>query len=297
MTKEIAIADKKRTPIIFVSGLSGAGKSSALKALEDIGYEAVDNLPLSLVERIIPRSPLKSAPLALGIDSRTRDFSAEKVVHLIKKLRRRSSLISSLLFLDCDDYVLIRRFEETRRRHPMAIDRSVIDGICFERELLKKLRQYADIRIDTSEFSIGALKRLLSGHFGLTKGASLSILVTSFSFKIGIPRNSDIVLDVRFLSNPFYNRRLRKLNGRDEQVREFLENDKGYESFISSLKELLEILLPRYRDEGKSYLTIALGCSGGCHRSVAIAEVLADWLETSGWPGSLEHRDIEKFNS
>tara|TARA_Y100000588_G_C14025408_1_gene826159 strand:- start:154 stop:954 length:801 start_codon:yes stop_codon:yes gene_type:complete len=265
--------------------------------LEDIGYEAVDNLPLSLVERIIPRSPLKSVPLALGIDSRTRDFSAEKVVHLIKKLRRRSSLISSFLFLDCDDYVLIRRFEETRRRHPMAIDRSVTDGIYFERELLKELRQYADICIDTSEFNIGALKRLLSGHFGLTKGASLSIFVISFSFKIGIPRNSDIVLDVRFLSNPYYNRTLRKLNGRDEQVRKFLENDEGYKSFVSSLKELLEILLPRYRDEGKSYLTIALGCSGGRHRSVAIAEFLADWLETSGWPRSLEHRDLEKFNS
>ena len=282
------------TPIILVSGLSGAGKSSALNILEDIGYEVVDNLPLSLVERIIPQTPGKFSPLALGIDSRTRDFSSIKVTNLINQLRMLHTNETSFLFLDSDDHILIRRFEETRRRHPKAVDRSIIDGINFERKLLRSLRDYADQIIDTSDLDLGHLKRIISGYFGLKNGTQLSIFIVSFSFKIGIPRNADIVLDVRFLANPFYNEALKKMNGCDKPVREFIEQDTVYEKFTSHLKFLFETLFPRYRDEGKSYLTIAFGCSGGRHRSVALAEAIGCWANEGGWPVAVEHRDLDK---
>ncbi|MBI4185108.1 MAG: RNase adapter RapZ [Proteobacteria bacterium] len=281
---------RKRLPnvgrVVVVTGLSGAGKTSALKGLEDLGYEAVDNAPMSLLAQIVHRGGAS----AVGIDIRTRDFDAERLLAKLRTLARRRGLAVRLLFLDCDDEVLLRRYTESRRRHPMAPDATVSEGIRDERKLLAGLRERADLVLDSSALSLAELRRALRGWFDLGK-SGLAISVVSFSYAKGLPREADLVFDVRFLRNPHYVGALRPLTGRDPAVGAYIADDPGFAEFFDGLTRLLKPLLPRYLAEGKSYLTIALGCTGGRHRSVYLAERLAAWLAGEGGKVELFHRD------
>ena len=280
--------------VVLITGMSGAGLSVALKALEDHGYESVDNLRLSLVTALIQQDAGVRRPIAVVIDSRTRDFSAEAFLQQMDALTARPDLDVRLLFLDCSDEVLQRRFTETRRRHPLAIDRQVPDGIKRERTLLAPLADRADVTLDSTDLSIHDLRRLLGGHFALAGETQLQVFVTSFSFRRGLPREADLVFDVRFLVNPHYEPDLRPLSGLDAAVADKVAGDPDFPAFFRHLTELLGPLLPRYNLEGKSYLTIAVGCTGGRHRSVFVAERLARWLRERGLRVGLAHRDLER---
>ena len=280
--------------LVLVTGMSGAGLSVALKALEDLGYEAVDNLRLSLVQALLEQADPRKRPLALVIDSRTRDFSAHALLEQVESLKENEDLDVRLVFLDCGDEVLQRRFTETRRRHPLAIDRPVPDGIQRERAMLYPLKQQADVTIDTTQLSIHDLRRLLAGNFQIDAQAALQVFVTSFSFRLGLPREADLVFDVRFLTNPHYDPELRPLTGLDAGVAARVEGDPDFPAFFQHLTDLLQPLLPRYNQEGKSYLTIAVGCTGGRHRSVFVAERLAAWLGELGLKVGLSHRELER---
>lgn len=280
--------------VVLVTGMSGAGKSSALKALEDIGYEALDNLPLSLLAGLFSSGINTVRPMAIGIDIRTRDFHVDTLLEQLAGLRSRPEIEVRFLFLDCDDEILGRRFTATRRRHPLALDRPVADGIAQERALISPLRQRADVVIDTTNLTLGALRNTLNGHFGLEAQSSFLVIVTSFSYGYGLPREADIVFDVRFLSNPHYVESLSKLTGSDPVVAAYVESDPDFAAFFEHLKILIEPLLPRFDLEGKSYLTIAIGCTGGRHRSVFVAERLAAWLGGQGRRVSLRHRDADR---
>ena len=284
------------TRVTLITGMSGAGHSSALKAFEDLGYEAVDNLPLSLLRSLVMPDPETGAPLqrpiVIGVDTRTRGFDVDTLLREIDRLKGRPDLEVVLLYLDCDDEILRRRYTETRRRHPLVPDRPVPDGIRHERELLQPLRQRADVVIDTSGHTLGDLKRRLAAQFGRDVATEMAIFVLSFSYRRGLPREADLVFDVRFLDNPHYQPALRPLDGRDVLVASFIATDPDFVAFLDGLTRMLQPLLPRYEAEGKSYLTIAVGCTGGRHRSVFVAERLADWLTKQGRRVSLHHRDL-----
>jgi UPF0042 nucleotide-binding protein len=275
--------------VVMVTGLSGAGLSTALAVLEDLGYEAVDNLPLFLLEPLMTKADLRNRPLAVGIDGRTRDFTAERLLGEIHTLEKTAGRRIALVFVDCSDDVLARRFVETRRRHPLAADRPVRDGIARERALLEPLRGHADVMIDTTELATFQLRQLLAANFALQAQPDLQIFVTSFAYRRGIPREADLVFDVRFLRNPHYVEELRPLTGTDGAVAAYIENDPEFPRFFAHLTALLEPLLPRYRLEGKTYLTIAVGCTGGRHRSVFVAEKLAAWLRAHKRAVALSH--------
>lgn len=276
--------------LVLVTGMSGAGKSLALKTLEDCGFEAIDNLPLSLLSALVTPEA-QGRHLVVGWDIRSRDFSAEDSLDIIRSLRGRKNVDFTMLFLDSDDEVLRRRYSETRRRHPLAQDRQVTDGIGHERQLLKPLREAADMVIDTSEYEASALRNLLASQLALEE-RHLSVVVTSFSFKQGLPREADIVFDVRFLKNPHYVPELKPKTGLETEVGEYVESDEDFAPFFDNLTGLLAPLLPRYMAEGKHYLTIGIGCTGGRHRSVHVAQKLGGFLEASGYKVTVRHRDI-----
>lgn len=284
--------------LLLVTGMSGAGKTSALKALEDLGYEAMDNVPLSLLSSLVAPvqrdfgGPGFPDSIAIGIDIRTRDFGVEPFLEKLDNLVADSEVDVGVLFLDCDDDELRRRFAETRHRHPLAVDRPVSDGIARERRLISALRRRADLVLDTTGMGPGDLKRILQGHFEPVSEPGLAIFVTSFAFRHGLPREADLVFDVRFLANPHYDPRLRELTGADREVADFIVADTGFARFFDALTGLLEPLLGRYAAEGKSYLTIAIGCTGGRHRSVFVADRLAAWLENQNQRVQLHHRDL-----
>lgn len=284
-------------PVVLVTGMSGAGKSTALKILEDLGYEAIDNLPLYLLGRLL--APKDDGPpaarldaVAVDVDIRTRDFGAAAFFSEIKPLEAREDLAVKLLFLDCDDNVLRRRFTETRRRHPLASDRPVTDGIAHERQLMSKLRDNADLVIDSSHLTIPEFQQLVTRHFALDAGPEMAVTVTSFSYRRGLPREADLVFDVRFLANPHYVEDLRPRSGRDDDVAAYIEKDPAFGPFFDSLSAMLVSLLPHYTREGKSYLTVAIGCTGGRHRSVYVAELLTRELGAHGHALSVHHRDL-----
>jgi RNase adaptor protein for sRNA GlmZ degradation len=283
-----------RPLIVLITGMSGAGRTSSLKMLEDLGYEAVDNVPLSLLPGLVGQTGTRMPPIAVGIDVRTRGFAVVSVLGELAKLVSDRGLDCRLVFVDCDDGALARRYTETRRRHPLAGDRPVMDGIRLERELVSPLRARADLVIDTSASKPADLKRILAGHFALDDRPGLKLFVTSFSFRQGLPREADLVFDVRFLDNPFYDPGLRDLTGLDPAVGAHVAADPGYDGFFASLTGLLRPLLPRYDREGKSYLTIAIGCTGGRHRSVYLAEELGTWLRAEGQSVTVAHRDIAR---
>ena len=278
-------------PILIISGLSGAGKSTVLRALEDAGHEVVDNLPLSLLDALIAGA--EGRPLALGIDSRTRAFDAAALGQRVAALRD-SGRDARLICLECGDDVLIRRFSETRRRHPLALDRPAIDGIRAERELLSPLQRWADLVIDTTELSVTDLRARIAERFGGGYSPGLTVTILSFGFSAGLPRDADLVFDMRFLTNPHWDVALRPLTGEDPGVAAFVAADPLYAPTLDKIDDLIRTLLPGYAREGKAYLTIAIGCTGGRHRSVAVARALAARLEAAGQNVALAHRDITK---
>ncbi|MBY0291828.1 MAG: RNase adapter RapZ [Alphaproteobacteria bacterium] len=283
-----------RKPILLITGMSGSGRSLALKTLEDMGYETIDNLPLVFLELVALARHKVSQPLAISVDVRTRDFSSEQFLQEFSKLIQDPLLNTKLLFFDCDDDVLVRRYNETRRLHPLAQDRRVIDGICLERELVSDLRAHADFVIDTSLLIPSDLKRQLRCFFLPKKAPSLSIFITSFSFRHGLPREADMVFDTRLLKNPFHIKDLWALSGEDQKVADYIQKDPLFPFLINSLKSLLSLSLPRFEEEGRGYLTLAIGCTGGQHRSVFIANTLKEWLQTTKKRVKLEHRDLKK---
>jgi RNase adapter protein RapZ len=291
MTKARSAAARFR--LLVVTGMSGAGRSTALKALEDLGYEAVDNLPLSLLPSLVGKKGAR-APLAVGLDVRTRGFAVPALIEALDRLVAEEALDLKLVFLDCDDELLERRYTETRRRHPLAQERPVADGIRLERERLWPLRGRADLVIDSSMLTPSDLRRLLHGHFALDHAPGVSIFVTSFAFRHGLPRDADLVFDVRFLSNPHYVDALRPKTGRDPEIGAFIERDPDFHRLFDVLCRWIEDALPRYEREGKTYLTIAIGCTGGRHRSVFCAERLASWLGRKGRRVDLAHRDLDR---
>ena len=278
-----------------MTGLSGAGKSTVLRTLEDAGWEVVDNLPLSLLEHLLS-TPLSKAvsktgrPLAIGVDSRTRDFGADRVVRQIESLGSDSAFPVETLYLDCAGSELLRRYSETRRRHPLAPDRPATDGIAAERELMDPLKRFADYLIDTTDTDPNLLQQQIRQRFGVT-GISSNLHVMSFGFARGLPRNADMVFDMRFLKNPHWQDRLRPLTGLDEEVAQYISTDVAYPA-VERIEQLVLSLLPRYFHEGKSYISIAFGCTGGRHRSVHIAERVAASLRDAGFSPTVEHRDL-----
>jgi UPF0042 nucleotide-binding protein len=284
-----------RRPFVLVTGLSGAGRATALHALEDLGYVAVDNVPLPLLGDLMRSTATgeMAAPLAFGVDTRTYGFSAEALLRRLQQLRGRAELAARLLYLDCDTEILQRRYTESRRPHPLAPDRPVVDGIIEERRQIARVRDSADVVIDTSALSPHQLKQILAGHFALGQTVGMRIAVMSFSYRRGLPREADLVFDVRFLKNPHYVPELKPLTGRDKAVVDYIASDPDYEPFIGRLEAMIGPLLPRFDAEGKSYLTIAVGCTGGRHRSMAVAERLAAWLRGAGRSVTLMHRDTE----
>jgi RNase adapter protein RapZ len=282
--------------IVLVTGMSGAGRTTALKALEDLGFEAVDNLPVTLLGSLVRPGDRLDHNLAIGIDCRTRAFDPPDLIKRMAARRGETGPEPKLLFLDCEDEILRRRFNETRRRHPLALDRPVTDGIAHERRVMAGLREHADLVIDTSQLSGGDLRRLIAGYFTTANERRLTLSVLSFAYRGGLPREADIVFDVRFLANPHYVDELRPKNGLDPQVRAHVEGDPGYQMLLERLEALLFPLLPSYQREGRSYLTIAFGCTGGRHRSIVVAEAFAARLRESGWTVVVRHRDTPDAN-
>lgn len=280
--------------LVIVTGMSGAGRTTALKFLEDLDFEAIDNLPIPLIERFVRLEEGLERDLAIGIDSRTRAFDPLRLAGLVERLDEASAeVVVSLLFFDCDDEVLQRRYTETRRRHPLAADRPVQDGIAAERALMAPLKLAARVVIDTTQLALPDLRRLLSGHFGRGPGQpDLTVSCVSFAFRRGLPREADLVFDVRFLENPHYVPALKAATGLDPAVQEHIRSDPAFAGFESQLLAWLLPLLPRYRAEGKSYLTIAFGCTGGQHRSIFLAERVAEALREAGYEVSTTHREL-----
>ena len=279
--------------LVFVTGPSGAGRSTAVNALEDIGFEAIDNLPLSLVPRLLDGPPI-GRPIALGIDVRNRDFSTNALIDVIDRLSANPEFEVELLYLDCSAEVLIRRFSETRRRHPLAPADAPAQGIGQEIDLLVPIRARANILIDTSELSPHELRAEIEHWLGSDAENRLAVSVQSFSYKRGTPRGIDMMFDCRFLKNPHWEPALRGLNGQAQAVADYIEQDPRFDEFFAKVTELVKMLLPAFAEEGKSHFSIGFGCTGGQHRSVAIAEKLANALAASGWQVSKRHRELER---
>ncbi|PAL20239.1 RNase adapter RapZ [Sphingopyxis sp. GW247-27LB] len=282
--------------LLLITGLSGAGKSTVLKVLEDLGWEVVDNLPLSLLEPLIeaPVKPSEAArPIAVGIDSRSRGFKPSRLVKRIKELREAGGRDIQTLFLDCAGAELERRFSETRRRHPLAEDRPAADGIAREREMMESLRRWAEHVVDTTNYSSNDLQQEIRQRFADVGDDVPSLTVMSFGFARGLPRNADLVFDMRYLRNPHWDAKLRPGTGLDADVSAYIAADPAYEMTVAQIEALLLTLLPRYRAEGKSYVTIAFGCTGGRHRSVHVAERVAQALRIAGHAPNVIHRNLD----
>jgi len=275
-------------PVILVTGMAGAGRSTALGAFEDAGYESVDNLPLSMLPLLL--EGVLDRPIAVGVDSRSRSFDAQALLQQLDTLSTAQRPIR-ILFLDCAGHELVRRFSETRRRHPLALDRPAGDGIAREREMLEELRRAADVVIDTTDYSSNDLRRAIATRFPAGGNSDLTLTIMSFAYARGVPRDADLMFDMRFLKNPHWVPELRPLTGTDPAVAAHVASDPAYEPAFSAIMALLEQLLPGYAQEGRAYVTVAFGCTGGRHRSVAVAEAAAGWLRAKGWSNSVIHRD------
>ncbi|WP_368418797.1 RNase adapter RapZ [Rhodovarius sp.] len=287
-------------PVVIITGLSGAGRASILNMLEDLSFETVDNPPLAVLEALLGDGDL---PIAVGVDTRSRGFDPPALLKILERLRLRPDLAPTLLFATAEDAVLLRRYTETRRRHPLApggpFGTRVQDGIARETLLMAPLREAADLLVDTTDVPLPELRRRMEARFRPEGAPGLSITVQSFGFPKGLPREADLVFDMRFLRNPHYVPALKPLTGRDAGVAEYVAEDAAFPAFWQNLTALLDPLLPRYVAEGKKYLTIAVGCTGGRHRSVFVAEKLAAHLaETSsmhGWRVELAHRELPEI--
>ena len=281
--------------VLLVTGMSGAGKSTTLKTLEDLGWETVDNLPLPLLDRLLAAPPAADTsgprPLALGLGARTRDFAPERIVARMDALRAESRDVG-LLFLDCSSAELQRRYAETRRRHPLAPDLPATDGIARERELLAPLRDWANRLLDTTDLSSNGLAQIVRETFARDGLGEPTLQIVSFGFSRGLPRGADFVFDMRFLRNPHWVPELRPHTGLNPDVAAYVAADPAYEEAVGRIEDLLALLLPRYRAEGKAYVTVAIGCTGGKHRSVHVAERVARVLRERGFSPTVIHRDL-----
>lgn len=278
--------------LVLVTGPSGAGRSTAIHVLEDLGFEAIDNLPLRLMPRLLD-GPASPRPLALGVDTRNRDFSTAALLDLIDTLSARPDTDLTILYLDCQTDILLQRFSETRRRHPLAPAESPGIGVTRELSLLAPIRDRADTLIDTSGMNVHQLREEIERWFAPPGGRRLALSVQSFSYKRGLPRSIDMVFDCRFLSNPYWNPDLRGLDGRDPRVAAHVAADPRFTPFFSRVLDLMRLLLPAYLAEGKAHLSVAFGCTGGQHRSVTLAEALAKALAEDGQQVSIRHRELE----
>ncbi len=295
---EPAAQASEKTWVLLITGLSGAGKSIALKAIEDLGYDAVDNLPLPLLHNLFEspdnykRAGSKGA-IAIGLDTRTRAFNPESFEQSLDELIARPDLDVRVIFLECGDEMLRRRFTETRRPHPLAGGGGVMAGVTAERKLLARLKERADYVFDTTDLTSHDLRRLLAGHFRLDANRGMTISVISFSYRLGLPREADLLFDARFLANPHYVENLSPRTGHDPEVGAFIARDPAFKEFFDGVTKLVLSLLPHYQREGKSYLTLAFGCTGGRHRSVFLAEQVAAVLGDKGYAVTVSHRDTD----
>lgn len=283
---------------VIITGLSGSGKSSALHALEDLDFYAVDNLPIKLLEQfveLISRSESEARGIALVMDLRDREFLSN-FKEIFERVREKYSEIE-ILFLDSSDDTLLRRFSETRRKHPLSMT-SVQEGISKERGLLQELKDLSTVVVDTSEMDVHSLKRRVSELFGSRSKQKLQIRIISFGFKYGVPKNCDILLDVRFLKNPHFVPELKASTGLDTGVQEFIDQDSRFQEFIQKTSDYLHFLIPHYRSEGKKYMALGIGCTGGRHRSVYSAVTLATRLRASlsgDYAISVDHQNIQSL--
>ncbi len=284
----------KDNRFLIVTGLSGSGKTVVSRFLEDLGYYCVDNLPAKLIPNLVSlwlKKKIEIDRVALVIDIREPRFLTD-FPRVLRELERR--IRPRVLFLDASDESLVKRFSESRRPHPLARRRSVLEGVHLERRRLEPIRQMADEVIDTSRLTIAELKTLLAEKVLRTKGPRLQVVVVSFGYKYGLPLESDLVFDTRFLPNPFYEDRLRDKTGKNPSVRDYVLKAPETTAFLKALAGFMEHLLPQFKKEGKSTLTLGVGCTGGKHRSVVIAEALGDCLKNAGADVRLYHRDIYK---
>jgi len=282
--------------LLIITGLSGSGKTHVARALEDIGWFCVDNLPSALIPRFaeLIRGSEELRRSALVVDMREREF-LKQFPHVFRQLRGRGGLGVSVLFLEADEKVLVRRFSETRRPHPLAINQPAIEGIREEREALKPIRKMADLILDTSDYTVHQLRDYIREHYDMRHEAAPIVLsVMSFGYKYGVPSDADLVFDVRFLPNPNFVPSLKPLTGNHAPVIRYMRRQKDTAVFLEKMKSFLAYVIPRYIKEGKSYLTIAIGCTGGRHRSVMIANALAEALEGQGYPVRVRHRDLRQ---
>lgn len=291
-----SISDPVPQRIMLVTGLSGAGKTTALKTLEDLGWEAIDNFPIRLLPLLIDtpqsaRRPDQGRPLAIGFDTRTRGFDPASIVRQVRELEEHPEYAVSTLFLDCAGRELQRRYAETRRRHPLAQDRSAEAGIAEEREWLQPLRRWSENVIDTTDMPLSELQQEVRRRFSLEKSPT-SVIVTSFGFARGMPPSADLVFDMRFLRNPHWDRDLRPLTGLDAPVGAFVMEDPAYQGAVDRIVDLLAYLLPHYQAGAKAYVHIAIGCTGGRHRSVFVAEQITKRLQEAGFCPTVQHRNL-----
>jgi RNase adapter protein RapZ len=293
------MSQRRPKHILLVTGMSGAGKSTVLRTLEDLGWEVVDNLPLLLLHRLLDTAPGEGSdgeddrPIALGIGAQTRGFDAESIVQRIKKLSDDYGQHVGTLFLECSGTELERRYSETRRRHPLAQDRPASDGIARERELLTPLRRWSNRLIDTTNLSTNDLAQQIRTTFAGEGQGRTVLTIASFGYARGIPRDADLVFDMRFLRNPHWVPTLRPGTGKDPDVSAYVMEDRAYAPAMSQIEALLLLLLPRYQAEGKAYVTVAFGCTGGRHRSVHVAERMAARLREAGFSPTVTHRDLQ----
>ncbi len=291
-----APAAEDRIRFVIVTGLSGAGKSYAIKCLEDLGYFCVDNLPTTLIPtfaELCAHSDRAIRKIALGIDVREGEYLA----HILETLQelRANGHVADVLFLEASEETLVRRYHESRRRHPLAGEGSVVDGIRAERKALAHLREAADRILDTSGLTVHQLKEQLVESYGAPgKRDALTVSLISFGYKHGIPYDADLVFDVRFLPNPHFVDALRPLDGRDAPVKDFVLSEDESRQLLARLEDLVRFLLPLYQREGKAYLTIAIGCTGGRHRSVTLVEALRSVLQGLGFEPLVRHRDLDR---
>lgn len=281
--------------LILVTGVAGAGKTSALAALADHGFETIDNPPIGLLDAIMDDYAMNGAEgarVAIGIDERSRGFTTERCANEISSLRARPDLDVTLLYLECSNETLLRRFTETRRRHPMAVDTSVEAAMVLERSVLEPIREQADATIDTSDLSLTELRQEIGRRFDQSGGDGMSVSLISFGYKRGSPRESDLMFDMRFLVNPYWRPDLRDMTGLDAEVDSYVASDPAFAEIFDKLVDLVQALLPHYHREGKSYVNIAIGCTGGRHRSVAVVERLGARLREAGYSPVVRHRDL-----
>ena len=276
--------------ILIVTGLSGAGRTSALKILEDLGFEAIDNIPTSLLINILETNI--NTNLAVGIDIRSRDFDAKKISRLIKNKKKKIDI--STVFFDCESIKLLNRFKESRRIHPLKLDLPMIEIIDRERNWLEPLKKLSNHYINTTDLSINLLRKKIKAIFNEDIKIKTTVRIISFGYKNGLPKEADFVFDMRFLRNPFYEKKLKSMNGKDKKIIEFVKNQEHFHLFFDRITNLFDRMLGGFKDEGKDYITVAFGCTGGVHRSVVSSEMFFSFLKLKkGIEVFIDHRDLK----